>query len=227
MPGPSIAAVLPEPTDTRDAGSVIQEKITHTLAILRDTAMQKPAAVPALRKRLIEELEPLFIFREMTVRALGTHARELKADQVDTLAGSFKRLLERVYIDRLTANLVSAENPYKVEDIQITRQEVIGNYARINSKARISKNADETDLLMNYRMVKRDGKWYVYDLEIEGISLIENYRAQFNEVLTNKSFDDLVASIEKNLREMDRDQKEKPKEQVTKREGSKIKTGGK
>lgn len=206
------SGVGPAAADLSEPAQVLQEKIDHTLAIIRDTAHQKKSSVPKLRQNLIEELEPLFIFREMTVRALGSHARGLSSDRIDTLSRSFKRLLERVYIDRLTAHLVDAETPYSIEDIQISGQERRGGYARINTKARIRKKTEETELLMNYRMVKREGSWYVYDLEIEGVSLIENYRNQFNEILTNKSFDDLVQSIDQNVASLEKEQAAKLKE---------------
>lgn len=182
---------------------VILEKIDQAMVILNDSGLQQSNAVPELRRRLVEVLEPLFIFREMSVRALGTHARALQAEQIDRFSAMFKKLLERVYIDRLTAHLVSRENPYRVQDIQITGQELKGNYARIYSKARISKGSEETELIMNYRLVRRDGRWAVYDIEIEGVSLIENYRSQFNEVLTNHPFEYLLESVEKNVKALE------------------------
>ncbi len=212
----SFLLVFAGPIESRaqDARAVIQGKIDRTLAILRDTGLQNSDNLPALRRRLIAELEPLFTFREIAIRALGVHARQLKPEQIDALTASFKRLLERVYIDQLTAHLVKSDNPYKIVDILIARQELKGNYAKIYSLAKIRKNAEEADILMNYRMVNRADQWKVYDVEIEGVSLIENYRSQFNEVLTNNSFDSLLQSIEHNVRTLDADQVAKPRETI-------------
>ncbi|MBI4178688.1 ABC transporter substrate-binding protein [bacterium] len=206
------AVFADSPVEPRSpAADLIQTKIDRTLAIIRDTSLQKTSALPALRRRIVEELEPLFAFREMTIRALGVHARQTTPAQIDALARSFKQLLERVYIDQLTANLIKTDNPYEVLGIDIAGNETRGNYAKIHSKVRIRKNADETELLMNYRMVERAGRWQVYDLEIEGVSLIENYRSQFNQVLTNESIDKLIESIQKNVSALEEEQPIKPK----------------
>ncbi len=194
----------------------VQTRIDQAMTVIRDPAFQTESSLPVLRAKLVETLEPLFTFREMTVRALGANARSLKPGQIDTLTPLFRKLLERVYIDRLTANLVSSENRYTVENIEITGVEERGNFAKVLSKASIVQDGDRTDLAMNYRLVRRDSSWVVYDVEIEGVSLIENYRAQFTDILTSKSFDDLVHAVEQNIfalekkgpdRPIDRDKK--------------------
>lgn len=201
--------------DQSDPVKVIQAKIDRTLQIVRDKSLQKPESLPTLRKRLVEELEPLFTFREMTFRALGAHARQLKPEQIDALAASFKTLLQRVYIDQLTAHMVKSDNPYTVEDIRITSNELRGNYARINSLAVIGKHTETSEIQMNYRMVKRPAAgWQVYDLEIEGVSLIDNYRSQFNEVLTNHPFEYLLDSVQKNVASLDQPDLLKTKKQT-------------
>lgn len=197
--------------DISEPARVVREKIDQTMVILRDPGMQTEASLPEMRRRLIATLEPLFTFREMTVRALGAHARKLKPDQIDTLAASFRKLLERVYIDRLTAHLVASDNPYTVEAIDITGEEMRGGFSKILTEATISRGTEKTQLLINYRMARREGRWLVYDIEIEGVSLIENYRTQFNEILTSKTFDDLLQTINQNVAALEKESAPKPK----------------
>ncbi len=178
---------------------IIQGAIDDSLRLLRSEDLQKPESLPRLREKLTDRLKPLFDFREMTLRALGRHGREFDEEQINRLTGVFSQLLERVYTDRLTDHLRNSSGSTGVEDIRITGEQQEGKYSRVESVVVLRKKDQTASIGLNYKMVQRDDEWRIYDLEIEDVSLIGNYRSQFNEILTNGDPEDLIRKLSEKL----------------------------
>lgn len=178
---------------------VIQDQVDSFLVLLDDKSLIKPENHDLLKEKLIQKFEPMFAFREMTLRALGTHGRQLDDGQIDEVATVFRNLLEEIYVSRLTGHLTASEDTTVIDSINVTDTEKRGSYARVNSSVLLRKGNETSELGLNYKMVNRGDEWKIYDVEIEGVSLIANYRSQFSNILANESVDVLLKRLKEKL----------------------------
>ncbi len=178
----------------------VEGKIDEVLAILGDTDPVDAIQSDTVQERLIETLEDDFDFEEMTLRTLGPYAREITDEQLDEMIDLFSELLKEVYVDRLTGDLADVDGVYEIRSIEIdeveTRRE--GTYARVSSVANLSWDDEDFQARIAYYLIKRDN-WKIYDFEVEGISLIRNYRRQFENILFRQSIDELLELLRKQI----------------------------
>jgi phospholipid transport system substrate-binding protein len=164
-----------------EATEQIRSAINQGIEILNNTHLdneqQKKAAIDRLRKVVY----PLFDFKEMAMRALGPHWRRLEAEQQKDFVALFTELLEKTYAERIDL--------YEGQKVVYTGETVDNGYAVV--KTRIIGNNGES-YSADYRLHRVDGKWRIYDVIAENISLVNNYRSQFNRVIVNSSFEELV-----------------------------------
>jgi phospholipid transport system substrate-binding protein len=126
---------------------------------------------------------PIFDFREMAKRSLGSHWRRISPQQQDEFVASFTELLEKSYADKIDL--------YEGQQVTYAGESIDKDFAVVNTKL-IGKNQS---FAVDYKLQQVDGKWKIYDVIAENISLVNNYRSQFNRVLTKSSFDDLIQRI--------------------------------
>lgn len=172
-----------------------------TVATLNDTNLTELENLQPLRDQLYDELEPLVNFELMTRSALGPQARQVSKEELQELKNVFKPLVIRLYSGRVMEYLVEKENPWKVDGIRVTDQEIRGGgqYAMVQALAHVSRGDTERDLSMGFKLIKGNGNWLVYDLVFENVSLVENYRSQFTSVLANNSIDYLIEQLRQKL----------------------------
>lgn len=127
--------------------------------------------------------EQLFDFHEMSRRMLGVHWQEGSVPQQEEFVQLFTEMLERMYLTNI-ASLPLATVKFEGELIS-------GDYARVSS--RIAGRRGDTSV--EYRLVDHDGQWVVYDIAVEGVSLVSSYRSQFNSILRNSSFASLLERL--------------------------------
>jgi phospholipid transport system substrate-binding protein len=182
-----------------DPETLVRNQVDALMTILDDTRLIQPENREELESQLIAEFEDLFVFDEMTRRALGAHARSLDEDQLNELSGVFEKLLKEIYVSRLTSHLSAEGDTAEIVSIELTGTQKRGRYAKVNSVATFRKGEETTTFEINYKMVNRGEGWHIYDVEIEGVSLISNYRSQFANVLTNNSYETLVEQLREKL----------------------------
>lgn len=141
------------------------------------------------RRRLIrEELEQQFDWNSICRSCLGRHWPKLTREQQKEFMDVFKQFLERTYLDRI--------EPYysELERIEYQGEKIVENdYASVKTVV-VTKQKIEHPV--EYRLQKTSaGSWQVYDAVIEGVSLVKNYRTQFDEILTRSSFTDLMNDL--------------------------------
>jgi phospholipid transport system substrate-binding protein len=127
--------------------------------------------------------EQLFDFHEMSRRMLGVHWQEGSVPQREEFVQLFTEMLGRMYLTNI-ASLPLATVTFEGELIS-------GDYARVSS--RIAGRRGDTSV--EYRLVDHDGQWMVYDIAVEGVSLVSSYRSQFNSILRNASFASLLERL--------------------------------
>ena len=129
-----------------------------------------------------EEIEKVFDFKELSKRTLGRNWRKLSAEQQTEFVGLFKKLLQGVYADRLLA---------------YSDQKIIFENEKMLKKGRAEvrtylQTSDGKKIPMFYRLTDKSGSWKAYDIIIEGVSMVKNYRTQFREIVSKDSPEKLL-----------------------------------
>jgi phospholipid transport system substrate-binding protein len=171
-----------------DAMTDLKKSIDEVIAMLKDT---KKAGTPdtktLLRQKIFQMALEFFDFSEMSQRTLGKNWKKLKPDQQKTFSDLFARFLANIYYNRL--------EQYTNQTVKYLEQRQHGkNKALVKTVIATQNN----EIPMDYKMLKNK-TWQVYDVSIEGVSLVRNYRTQFNKILRKQSIDDLFQMMKNKL----------------------------
>jgi phospholipid transport system substrate-binding protein len=169
-----------EPTE------VIRQTTDQVSKILEDPGLQGPAKQAERQARLHQIAEQVFDWQAMAQRALAVHWRGRTPQQRQEFVGLFRDLVERTYMNRLETAT------QEKQDIQYVGEQVDGSRAAVKTNVVTKRNQQ---VPIEYRMQKTDGRWKVYDVLVEGISLVNNYRSQFNQIISSSSYDALVQKM--------------------------------
>jgi phospholipid transport system substrate-binding protein len=151
--------------------------------ILDDPALRSSDKRAAVRKVAIE----IFDVNETARRALGPHWQTRTAGERNEFIQLFADLLERTYISKIEL--------YKGERLQYTTEAVDGEFATVRAKVITNKGVE---VPVEARMLKRADHWLIYDIAIENVSLISNYRTQFDRIIRTASYGELVRRLKEN-----------------------------
>jgi len=138
---------------------------------------------PELREKLRDALMPRFDWFEMARQTLGKHWSTVPNRQHEFVA-VFAEFLGNSYIGKIGS--------YKDEKIVFVHESIEKNLAEVNTKIVSSKGEP---ISVNYRLHRVQGEWKIYDVVVEDISIVSNYRSQFNRILASASFDDLIRRL--------------------------------
>lgn len=159
----------------------IRATVDRALAVLQDPRLKSEARTQERREKLRQILYARFDFSEMARRSLGSHWRKRTPKEQEEFVQLFTSLLEKAYVDRIES--------YNNETFRYPRETLDGSYADVESRI-VTQKGEQFTILYKAHIV--DGQWKVYDVVIENISLVNNYRSQFNRVITNESYEELV-----------------------------------
>jgi phospholipid transport system substrate-binding protein len=174
-PGPAAAG---EPTEQ------IRAAIDRGVEVVKNAKLDGAKERAETVQRLKQVVYPLFDFEEMARRSLGAHWRRLPPERQKEFVALFTELLERTYANSI--------NLYDGQKVIYTGETVDGDYAEVSTKI-ITKKGEAFSAV--YKLHRVDGKWKVYDVVAEGISVVNNYRSQFNRVIVNSSLDELMRRL--------------------------------
>ncbi len=163
----------------------VRKSVDEVISILEDPAWKKPEKKEERRKLLEQTIAQRFNFTEMAKRSLATEWAKRTPDEQKDFAANFQTLLANTYIGRIDA--------YSGEKVQYLKELSDGEYAEVYTHVDTGKSVID----INYRMHKNSDDWRVYDVVVEGTSLVQNYREQFKRILNKNSF----AELSKQLRE--------------------------
>jgi phospholipid transport system substrate-binding protein len=166
-------ALIPLPLAAADesAQDAVKQSVDQILRILQDPTLEGRAHERERRAKIRSTIAKRFDFEEMAKRSLATH----------WASRSGQDRLERTYMDRIES--------YSGEPIVYLGESANNSHREVRSKL-ITKSRQEVPI--TYRLLQRNGDWKVYDLIIEGVSLVNNYRTQFNRIIGQASYSDLV-----------------------------------
>jgi len=175
----------------------VKQTVDKVIDILKNKELKKPEKESERRAAIRRVVGERFDFEEMAKRALALHWRNRTPQDKKEFIPLFSDLLERSYVKKI--------EKYTDEKILYTGEKIEGDYAVVDTKV-ITKRNVETPI--EYRLLKEDAGWKVYDVVIEGVSLINNYRTQFNKIIRENSYQELVKRM-KNKEEEERFQESK------------------
>ena len=162
----------------------LKAQVDRVVRVLDDTELQKSARAAERRAAIRGIANETFDFTETARRALGPHWQARTPAEREEFTGLFADLLERSYIGKIEL--------YSGEKVAYLGDTIDDGFATVRTKL-ITKQA--TEVPIDYRMIRRDDRWLVYDVSIEGVSLIANYRAQFNKIIQTSGYASLVQRL--------------------------------
>ncbi len=163
----------------------LRTQIDRAIKVLEDPEMAKESRMVERRTAIRRIANEIFDFTETTRRSLGTHWQVRTPQERDEVTRLFADLLERSYIGRIET--------YSGERIQFLGDTIDGDQTTVRSRL-ITKQGME--IPVDYRMHRASGdRWLTYDVAIEGVSLVANYRAQFNKIIQTSGYTSLVKKL--------------------------------
>ena len=168
----------------------VQVNVNKVLEVLRDPAL-KPVSAKAVKKEKLRVIyERMFDEVELSRRALARHWNSLNAAQRQEFVHLFRQVLENAYIDKILS--------YTNEKIVFDRERMLSaNQAEVTTRIVTSSKT----IPITYRVIQKGGIWKVYDVVVENVSLIQNYRTQFNEILNGQKPEQLLQTLRKKVKE--------------------------
>jgi phospholipid transport system substrate-binding protein len=174
-------------------GSAAMDQLRNTvdevIRVLANPNLKKPGQEKQRRANLNQVINQRFSYEEMSKQSLGQYWNTLSSAQRTEFVKLFSELLERSYANKLEA--------YSNEKVIYQSERAEGTYTEI--KTMIKRPNDQ--ISVNYRMIDKGGKWWVYDVVIEGVSLVSNYRNQFGRIIRESSVQGLLQRMRNKLQE--------------------------
>ena len=162
----------------------LRTQIDRVLKILDDAEMKKDGRGKDRRAAVRKIADDIFDFQETAKRSLGRHWTTRSPSERDEFVKLFSDLLERSYISKIEL--------YGGEKIAYLGDTLDGDQALVRTRI-VTKGGAEVPV--EYRMLKKGERWLVYDVVIEGVSLVANYRTQFNKIIQTSSYAELVKKM--------------------------------
>ncbi|MCX5723232.1 MAG: ABC transporter substrate-binding protein [Nitrospirae bacterium] len=162
---------------------VVRVTINKVFHILEDETLKDPAKLIPRRHMLEEVIAARFDYTEMSKRALAAHWVPLTAGERTEFVELFKSFLSDRYAEKIEG--------YSGEQVAYLSERIEGNYAEVRTELRSSK----VEIPMDYRLHLKDGTWHAYDIVADGVSLVKNYRSQFDKIIRADSYQELVRRL--------------------------------
>ncbi len=170
------------------AGTAIEQvksNIDQIITLLDDKSFRESHSKEELNKKLRNIVQDLFDWEKIARRSLGLYWKERSKDEKKEFTSLLINLLENAYINKLT-------DSYAGEQVLYDKEITDGNRALIETRI---INKAEQEISVAYRLTKQGDKWVAYDVIIEGVSLIKNYRVQFYDIIRKSSYEELIKRL--------------------------------
>jgi phospholipid transport system substrate-binding protein len=178
----NITSADASPTDA------VRGSVNSILTLLQDKELDQATRREEMRK----VINARFDFRAMSQRTLATNWKKASKEQQQEFVQLFSQLIENTYIGRVEA--------YTDEKVDFPGEKVKGKKAVVKTLILTAT----ADIPINYKVYqKKNGEWWVYDVIIEGISLISNYRSSYQEIVKKEGFDGLIAKMKNKIKELE------------------------
>ena len=169
----------------KTATETIQITIDEVLNIIKDPKMDSPDTRGPLLRQVEDKIKTIFDFTEFSARTVGPKWRSFTQDQKDRFIDAFSALLRATYIEKLDG--YDGEKVKFLGEVKSTKGDKVEVQTSILMK--------DKEVPVSYRLLDKNGAWRVYDVRIEKVSLIENYRGQFKEILMKGDAEELIKKV--------------------------------
>jgi phospholipid transport system substrate-binding protein len=161
----------------------VRTTVSQALGVLQDPELKKPERTDERVTQLKKIADSCFDYGEMAKRSLGGQWNKLGERERQEFVDLFTELLTTIYADKIDS--------YSGEQVKFLNERLEGNHAEVKT----TMVGKKTEIPLDYRLMKKDGEWKAYDVVIDGISLVRNYRGQFTAILRSSSYEHLVQTL--------------------------------
>ena len=165
---------------------IVEESVNEILDLLRDQTLDQTDR----RAKIRATIKTRFDFEAMSQRTLATNWRKATEQEREQFIDLFSQLIENTYIGKIEA--------YTDEKIEYPGEKIKGSKAIVETLI----IAASADIPVDYRLYKKGDTWLVYDVIIEGVSLVSNYRSSYQEIVKKEGFNGLLAKMQEKLDEL-------------------------
>lgn len=166
----------------------LRDDLAQVFRVIEETSVQRAGAngidVAKRRDAIRSAAEPVFDWREMASRSLARHWQSRSEEERAEFVQVFTDFVNRAYITQLER--------YSGESIRYISERIDGDLGAVSTQF-VTRQGREIPI--DYRAISRDGRWRVYDVSVQGVSLVNNYRSQFDRVIRDSSYSELVQRI--------------------------------
>jgi phospholipid transport system substrate-binding protein len=164
----------------------VQESVDAILTLIKDKTLEQDDR----RARIRAYIKTRFDFEAMSQRTLATNWKKASEEEREKFIDLFSQLIENTYIGKIEA--------YTNEKVEYPGEKVKGSKAVVETLI----IAASADIPVDYRLYRKNDTWWVYDVIIEGVSLISNYRSSYQEIVKKEGFDGLLAKMQEKVDEL-------------------------
>ena len=169
--------------------NTVQTNVNNVLDILRNPKLKAESAKEIKKEKLRVIYKSMFDEFEFSKRTLARNWNKFNLTQQKEFIGLFEQVLEKSYVDKILS--------YTDQKIEFYKENILSeSQAEIQTKIITSSK----EIPIFYRMILKDGKWKVYDVVVENVSLVQNYRTQFNDILIKNTPEQLLEILRKKVK---------------------------
>lgn len=184
----SLLLAVPSSVTAGEATDRVKAVSDKIFIVISDQTLQTPEMKEKKDQMVMDAVDGAFHWEEFSRRALAKHWSKRTDSEKKEFISLFKQLIKRTYMEK--------SGQYSGGKVEFLEEKIDGEYGVVKSQL-VSSTGAKTPV--DYRLIKKDGVWWVYDVYIEGVSLVSNYRSQFNDILIKSSFDDLINRIKEKI----------------------------
>jgi phospholipid transport system substrate-binding protein len=180
-----LGGVAVQPAVAGGATEAMKHTIDAVLTTIQDKELKQPGRAEERRQRLEQIVGARFDYQEMSRRSLGAPWNTLSDKDKQEFVALFQTLLTNSYADKIES--------YSGEGVKYINERTENDYAEVRTKVLTGK----VEIPLDYRLLNKGGDWRVYDVVVDGVSLVNNYRGQFSKILRSSTYADLVDQLRK------------------------------
>ena len=199
----ALIAILGDPASAGPPTDQLRGHIDRVIKILIDPELKQDARMAERRAQMRQVATELFDFEEIARRSLGRHWQGRSPDERREFTQLMADLLEQGYISKIET--------YSGESVLFGGDTIDGDLATARTRI-VTKGG--TEIPVDYRMTNRGGRWVAYDVFVEGVSLVANYRGQFDRIIQRQSYTELVRALRAKQDDKDKDLEARRKERL-------------
>jgi len=179
-----IAAGISSASPAGELTEQVRQTTDKIISVLNDPCMKGPDKKEEKINLIRELVYTLFDREGVSRRVLARQWRKLNDQEKKDFIFLFSKLLEQTYMDRI--------DNYSGQQVAYIGEKIDGKYGILKTKI-LSKN--DKDIIVFYKAIKKNSKWLIYDVSVEGVSLVNNYRTQFQSIIMQSSYDNLIETL--------------------------------